>query len=99
MELKMGKHIHIVNPKNSFWKMWKNTMTSPQVCRVQTIGVAFMTLARIFMFMRSRLQHEISAGRFLSLWGLSLVPPPIPLGRRSNIFLQTFTAGVRTGVV
>ena len=28
------------------------------------------------MFMKSGLQHEISAGRFLSLWGLSLAPPP-----------------------
>jgi hypothetical protein len=47
----------------------------PQVCRVQTIGVAFTPLTRIFRFMKSGLQHEISAGRFLSLWGLSLVPP------------------------
>ena len=49
----------------------------PQVCRVQTIGIAFTPLTRIFMFMKSGLQHEISAGRFLSLWGLSPVPPPI----------------------
>ena len=50
----------------------------PQVCRVQTIGIAFTPLTRIFMFMKSGLQHEISAGRFLSLWGLSLVHPPFP---------------------
>ena len=37
------------------------------------------------MFMKSGLQHEISAGRFLSLymWGLSLAPPPFRCGQRT----------------
>jgi len=37
-----------------------------------------MPLTRIFMFMKAGLQHKISADRSLPLWGLSLVPPPIP---------------------
>ena len=47
------------------------------------------------MFMKSGLQHEISAGRFLSLWGLSLVPPPI---LQSVTTTEQLTARIRTNV-
>ena len=42
--------------------------------------------------MKSGLQHEISAGRFLSLWGLSLVPPPISDDDR-DLFFQNHCYG------
>jgi len=64
----------------------------------QTIGVAFMPLTRSFMFMKAGLQHKISAGHFLSLWGLSLVPSPIPLVTTIKQFFANSLLGFELGL-